>query len=221
MSTADRRTRIADAAIATIAGHGLRALTHRALDTALDLPPGSVSYYFRTREALLTAVAERITERSRADFENADLRPIEADEAGTAAGADAVANEHPVDVSPAGASLSSTERVARGVGEWLDRLLTHRRDDLLARHALILDAGTAPAVRDRLASSLFSVDRARELFTSWGIEDAAEDFLAVLEGVVFDRFAGRRRTLEPGTTASVDQLTALVGTYLRGVRAHR
>ncbi|WP_040794208.1 TetR/AcrR family transcriptional regulator [Nocardia higoensis] len=221
MSTADRRTRIADAAVTTIAGKGLRALTHRALDTALDLPPGSVSYYFRTRDALLTAVAERITQRSRTDFETAALRLGGTTTTRTSAEDALPAAERRTDRSPGGpAAPPSTALVARGIGEWLDRLLAYRRDDLLARHALILDGQADPAVRDRLASSLFSVDRARELFSSWGIEDnrAAEDFVAVLEGAVFDRFAGRRRALRPGSADSVDQLTTLVENYLRGVR---
>ncbi|MGA9871948.1 MAG: hypothetical protein WBQ44_12500 [Rhodococcus sp. (in: high G+C Gram-positive bacteria)] len=65
----DRRTVIADAAITVIADAGLRALTHRSLDTALNLPSGSTSYYFRTRRDLLSAVVERIANSSRATFE--------------------------------------------------------------------------------------------------------------------------------------------------------
>ncbi|MDJ0393783.1 TetR family transcriptional regulator [Rhodococcus sp. G-MC3] len=64
----DRRSVIADAATTLIADSGLRALTHRAIDVALDFPAGSTSYYFRTKDALLAAVTERITEMSRADF---------------------------------------------------------------------------------------------------------------------------------------------------------
>lgn len=211
MPTTDRRTRIADAAVTVIAEKGLRALTHRALDTALELPSGSVSYYFRTRDALLTAVADRITERSRADFDTAafDLGATGSPSEGA-------------DRSPGRPSTGPPPtEVARGIAEWLDRLLLHRGDELLARHALILDGRTDPRVRDRLADSFFSVRRARELFSSWGIEDPriAEDFVAVLEGAVFDRFAGRRRTLTPGSADSVEQLTGLIENYLHGVRS--
>ncbi|WP_067858870.1 TetR/AcrR family transcriptional regulator [Nocardia shimofusensis] len=197
MSTADRRTRIADAAVSVIAEHGLRALTHRALDNALDLPPGSVSYYFRTRAALLTAVADRITERSRTDFEAAGFGLDHAD------------------------TEPSTAEVAHGIAAWLDRLLLDRRADLLTRHALIVDGHADQEIRDRLAGSLFSAERAQELFSAWDIEDqrAAEDFVAVLEGAVFDRFAGPRRALAPGTADSVEQLAGLVGSYLHGLRA--
>ncbi|WP_164745239.1 TetR/AcrR family transcriptional regulator [Georgenia faecalis] len=57
-----RRTQIADAAIATLAAHGSRGLTHRAVDQAAGLPPGSTSYYLRTRLALLEATVERLAE---------------------------------------------------------------------------------------------------------------------------------------------------------------
>jgi AcrR family transcriptional regulator len=60
---AGRRTVIADAAIQLIATGGPRALTHRAVDTAAELPPGSTSYYFRTRDALLAACVHRMLER--------------------------------------------------------------------------------------------------------------------------------------------------------------
>ncbi|MDJ0362862.1 hypothetical protein [Rhodococcus sp. H29-C3] len=65
----DRRTVIADAAISLIAHSGMRALTHRGIDSALEFPPGSTSYYLRTKQDLIGAVVERITESSRAAFE--------------------------------------------------------------------------------------------------------------------------------------------------------
>lgn len=71
----DRRTVIADAAIELIAGAGLRALTHRGVDSALELPAGSTSYYFRKKTDLLTAVIERIRDSSRSAFEDAPVHP--------------------------------------------------------------------------------------------------------------------------------------------------
>jgi DNA-binding transcriptional regulator YbjK len=55
-----RRDAIADAAIHLVATRGLRGLTHRAVDAAAGLPPGSTSYYLRTRKALLTACVDRM-----------------------------------------------------------------------------------------------------------------------------------------------------------------
>lgn len=60
---ADRRDAIADAAIHLVATRGLRGLTHRAVDTEAGLPPGSTSYYLRTRSALLTACVNRMLAR--------------------------------------------------------------------------------------------------------------------------------------------------------------
>jgi AcrR family transcriptional regulator len=60
---ADRRNAIADAAIHLVATRGLRGLTHRAVDAEAGLPPGSTSYYLRTRNALLTACVNRMLAR--------------------------------------------------------------------------------------------------------------------------------------------------------------
>ena len=57
-----RARQVADAAIAVLADHGARGLTHRAVDQAAGLPPGTTSNYARTREALLTLTLTRIAE---------------------------------------------------------------------------------------------------------------------------------------------------------------
>ncbi|MBF6548458.1 TetR/AcrR family transcriptional regulator [Nocardia brasiliensis] len=197
MSTPDRRALIIDAAIDLIAAQGIRALTHRALDTALALPAGSSSYYYRTKRALIEAIVERITTRSRADFTTAQL-------------------------APPGSPLPGS--VAAAIAAWLDRLLAERRNHLIVRHALILELLPDADLRARLARSLFSVERARDLFDAMGVSDpetAAADFIAVLEGALFDRFAGTRADLTPGTAHSVGQLTALLSAFFRGVGAEQ
>jgi AcrR family transcriptional regulator len=62
MAADDRRTVIADSAIATLAERGSRGLTHRAVDETAGLPTGSTSYYLRSRADLLTAAADRLAE---------------------------------------------------------------------------------------------------------------------------------------------------------------
>ena len=57
-----RAGQVADAAIAVLADHGARGLTHRAVDQAAGLSPGTTSNYARTREALLTLTLTRIAE---------------------------------------------------------------------------------------------------------------------------------------------------------------
>jgi DNA-binding transcriptional regulator YbjK len=63
-----RRNRLTDAAMEILASHGARGLTHRAVDTATGEPPGTTSRYFRTRDALFTAVVERAREQHFADL---------------------------------------------------------------------------------------------------------------------------------------------------------
>ena len=61
----DRRTEILDAALSVLAEDGMRALTHRAVDAAAGIAPGSTSYYFRTRSALIAGCVDRLVEIDR------------------------------------------------------------------------------------------------------------------------------------------------------------
>ncbi|WP_066944290.1 TetR/AcrR family transcriptional regulator [Streptomyces lushanensis] len=61
----DRRDRLRDAAIEVMASAGGRGLTHRAVDMAAEVPPGTTKNYFPTRDAVLRAVAERCLEQYR------------------------------------------------------------------------------------------------------------------------------------------------------------
>ncbi|ORW31564.1 hypothetical protein AWB91_14830 [Mycobacterium paraense] len=55
----ERRAQMLDAAIAILADTGVGGLTHRQVDERADLPAGTTSNYFRTRQALLGATASR------------------------------------------------------------------------------------------------------------------------------------------------------------------
>lgn len=57
-----RRDVVTDSAIAVVAEQGVRGLTHRAVDALAELPVGSTSNVYRTRDALITGIMERITE---------------------------------------------------------------------------------------------------------------------------------------------------------------
>lgn len=59
---ADRRSEILDGALHVLAEHGMRGLTHRAVDAAAGIPQGSTSYYFRSRSALVAGCVERLLE---------------------------------------------------------------------------------------------------------------------------------------------------------------
>lgn len=58
----DRRTQLADAALALVAGKGLKGLTHRAVDAAASVSEGTTSNYFRSRAALVAAAVDRVEE---------------------------------------------------------------------------------------------------------------------------------------------------------------
>jgi DNA-binding transcriptional regulator YbjK len=59
----ERRHALADAGLRVLAESGARGLTHRAVDTEAGVPLGTTSNYFRSRDALLGGLGERIMER--------------------------------------------------------------------------------------------------------------------------------------------------------------
>jgi len=61
----DRRTELADAALAVVAAKGLKGLTHRAVDAQAQVAVGTTSNYYRNRAALMGAAVDRVEERDR------------------------------------------------------------------------------------------------------------------------------------------------------------
>lgn len=59
----ERRSALADAGIAVLAREGSRGLTHRAIDEEADVPQGTTSNYFRSRDALIAGLFDRIGAR--------------------------------------------------------------------------------------------------------------------------------------------------------------
>src|SRR3982074_1046183 len=55
----ERRNQILDAAIDILCDDGVGVMTHRQVDSRAELPSGTTSNYFRTRQALLEATAAR------------------------------------------------------------------------------------------------------------------------------------------------------------------
>ncbi|GAB1818400.1 TetR/AcrR family transcriptional regulator [Herbidospora sp. RD11066] len=72
----DRRRALTDAAIALLASSGVHGLTHRSAERAAGLPTGTASNYFRNREALLVAAAERVVELHLEDMDLAAARQV-------------------------------------------------------------------------------------------------------------------------------------------------
>jgi DNA-binding transcriptional regulator YbjK len=76
-----RRRELCDAAIQLLADDGAKGLSHLKVDGRAGVPDGTTSFYFRTRSALLHAVAERM-----AELDLATLQAV-ADSAGNEDGA--------------------------------------------------------------------------------------------------------------------------------------
>lgn len=83
MSTSERRTEIQDAAIAVLAEHGTRGLTHRAVDQRAGVPVGTTSNYFRTRASLALGTLDRLGTEARRGRQptDEDLADLSAEEA--------------------------------------------------------------------------------------------------------------------------------------------
>jgi Uncharacterized protein conserved in bacteria len=65
-----RRERILDATLLTIARHGISAVTHRKIASCADVPLGSMTYYFDGIEALLVEAFTLFTERMSVQYDD-------------------------------------------------------------------------------------------------------------------------------------------------------
>jgi hypothetical protein len=71
-----RRERILQATLETIAQHGIHAVTHRKIATCADVPLGSMTYYFTGIEALLDEAFTCFTQQMSAQYQPFLLRLI-------------------------------------------------------------------------------------------------------------------------------------------------
>ena len=113
------------AALHVVAEHGLRGLTHRAVDREAGLPEGSCSAYLRTRKALVLALTQYVANSLAEDVEQLAARP-----AACALGDD-----------------EAIEAVTAFFMRWLDE-----RELLLARMELSLEAARDPELAALLAA---------------------------------------------------------------------
>lgn len=234
----DRRTLLADAAIALVAEAGMRGLTHRAVDARAGLPLGTTSAYLRTRLALIEAIVARIAELDLADLAVAAQAQAAADAAGsrgeaTDAGHGATTGRGspaPTDGGPAGgdeAAVGPAEVPDPGaIAALIDHWLTAGRERTLARYACLLEATHRPELRTILAYGDASRAQARAFLAAAGAPDPdrrGDHFVAFVDGLLFDRLigAGARTATPPGTPESRADLEAAVRAALRGVLADR
>jgi len=156
---ADRRNEILDTALHVLAEHGMRGLTHRAVDAGAGLPLGSTSYYFRTRDALIAGCLHRLLELDRADLPPAAAVPIDLD-----------------------AMVDTATRLCVamvGVG-------AHRT---LARYELSLYAVRVPRLRAELVEAGTTLRHlGAEQLAGLGVPDAmaaSEELMAAIDGLVY------------------------------------
>ena len=162
---------IGDTAIALLAERGLRGLTHRAVDEAAGLPPGSTSNHARTRSALLETTFARLCRLEAEVFADA--------------------------ANPGGVLAMerlTPEIAADLVATQLHDTLLYRREQVLARCELALEATRRPELRAIYdgAGKTFR-DPARGLMAALGTPDperAGRMFIAFSEGVLFDSAVG-------------------------------
>ncbi len=153
----------------------MRGLTHRAVDREATVPPGTTSAYFRTRQALLTALVRRLVALDQAELQEAGERtPVPRDAGELVAGIIALA-----------------ERRLTGDGR--------RRS--LARYACAIESVHHPELREILTPrENAGRDVVRAFLAAQGVADAEErtvTLLTCVDGLVFDRLVNGGR-VAPG-----------------------
>nr|WP_264055881.1 TetR family transcriptional regulator [Mycobacterium nebraskense] len=196
----ERRRQLADAAIELLGSNGVHGVSHPRVDDHAGVPAGTASFYFRTRKALLHAVAARLAELDVADFSRmAELA------------------DDPV------AQFTGTAGLARIVmyvnsEPWLTRAK--------ARYELALLAGRDPELATTLDESterLYTL--ARDVVTQWHpaesapdpavVEDQAIATLAFINGIMMTFVAG-----QPAVD-SAEHLDRLIQGIIAGVATVR
>lgn len=159
----ERRKLLADAGLRVLADEGARGLTHRAVDRTADVPLGTTSNYFRSRDALVAGLVERIGER---------LTPSE-------------------DVLASLAGREPSRELFADYVRYIVRRLTENREVTLALFELRLESTRRPEVAELLSHwgrSGFEADVAFN--TAAGLPGGAREIALLhyaVDGLVFDR----------------------------------
>jgi DNA-binding transcriptional regulator YbjK len=183
---------VADTALALLAARGMRGLTHRAVDEAAGLPPGSTSNVARTRQALLELAVRRLADRE-ARVLGLDGMPDPRD------GLDAL-----VDALALAAH----------------RALTRHRELTLARYELALEATRRPELRAYFdATGRRFRDLLTGLVTALGSTDPARHTLSLVawaDGLMFSCVAGSYSAEVPSADEVRQGLRELLHGMLNG-----
>lgn len=143
----DRRTVLLDAALELVGTHGMRGLTHRAVDAAAEVPAGTTSNFFRTREALIRGLAERFVVRERAMVSG-----------------------------PRDEVVLSPQGVAAALGRFVHLAVGPDRAVTLARYVLLVETAQNTGLREAMAWGADQVDTwALGLITGAGSQHPERD----------------------------------------------
>ena len=162
----DRKTRIADAAIALLGSAGAKGLTHRAVDAEAGLPLGSTSFYCRTRHDLLTLALLR-----HAALDLADLQ-----------------DDATLMASPGWGLDEFIDLLVTRVADWLSPA---KRARLVARFELFLIASREPELAEIVTQQRQRFLAATELaLAKAGVEHAANRaalLVVAVDGILLDQ----------------------------------
>ena len=173
-----------DAAIDVLGSQGARALTHRAVDAAAGMPAGSTANYYKTRDALIGAVADRFAERDRAAWE-------------------AIADV----IRPSGPG-----ELAKALIAYARRALDADRATTVARFGLFVEAALRPELRQRLAAPAGEIRLwAARWLREAGSADPQRDCAAILDhldGAILHQlaFPGPAEVFEAAVERAVQNL---------------
>ena len=168
MPASERRTRLLEEALRLVTESGLGAVTHRSVEQAAGAPHGSVTYWFGSREGLISALIDWICDESERQVR-------------------AIAN--PVQQQLAAGQALDIDAIARALCAWMDAGAPHH----LARMELELQGAREPAHAARMtkAAQVFW-DMCAAIAEGLGSENPARDGRAMavmLDRLLLDRLA--------------------------------
>ncbi|MFD6135515.1 TetR/AcrR family transcriptional regulator [Isoptericola sp. NPDC060257] len=172
----ERRRALTDAAVALLVDAGVHGVSHRSVERAAGLPAGTAANYFRGREELLVATAERIVELHLADARAA----TEASVAAALLGAGRAAHR-----DETAARAETLERTTDLIAASLLDAATRHRDRYLAIAELQLEARRRPALAAALAglaTQASDLTAAMHADTGLDVDPAAVPTLILLYG---------------------------------------
>ncbi len=163
----DRGALLLQRAIELVAEGGLGAVTHRAVENAAGAPHGSVTYWFGSRDGLISAMVDRLAQECEAQGAHIATDIV-----------DAFATGGP-----------DIKVVARAIAAWID----DGRDMHLARLELELAAVRDPRLREKMTESAMIFWKLCEpLAAATGSDDPERDgraMAAMVDGLLLDRLA--------------------------------